>query len=124
MIWNFKERQPLLVRDYLDSIKNGPWLLNRVLVWRNEIDEKFEEEISIFRLITLPKNSPNFWYLISQLRTVLYRIHIVPDRQGSAAHEILKIIESPPVLSLQSAHTECTCSIEIPKDKVDLAWSI
>ena len=95
MIWNFKDRKPLSVRDYLDSIKDGPWLLNRVLVWRNEIDEKFEEEISIFGLISLPKNSPNFWYLISQLRTVLYRIHIVPDWQGSAAYEILKIFESP-----------------------------
>ena len=26
--------------------------------------------------------------------TIRYRIHIVPDRQGSAAHETLKIIES------------------------------
>ena len=32
--------------------------------------------------------SPNFWHVISHFRTTLYWNHIVPDRQGSAAHEI------------------------------------
>ena len=99
MVWDFKGRRPLSVRTIW--IKDGPWLLNkvskvwRVLVWRNKVDEKFHVKISIFSLISLPKNSPNFWYFISLLRTVLYRIHIVPDRQGSAVHEILKILDSP-----------------------------
>ena len=40
-------------------------------------------------------DSPNFWYFIWQLGTILDRNHAVPDRLGMAAHEILKIIESP-----------------------------
>ena len=38
----------------------------------------------------------------SQLGTVLYRNHMVPGRQGSAALEILKIIESPLLKTLYS----------------------
>ena len=44
--------------------------------------------------------SPDFWHFISQLGTVLYWNHIVPARQRSAAHEILKIIVSPLVYTL------------------------
>ena len=39
-------------------------------------------------LIPSNKESPNFWRVISQIRTTLYWNHIVPDRQGSAAHGI------------------------------------
>ena len=41
------------------------------------------------------KESSDFWHFIRQLRIVLYRTHKEPDRQGPAAHEILKIIEFP-----------------------------
>ena len=33
----------------------------------------------------MAKFSPNSWHVMSELRTVLYRIRMVPDRQGSAA---------------------------------------
>ena len=39
-------------------------------------------------IISSHKDSSNVWHLISQLRTVLNRIQMVPDWQGSAAHEI------------------------------------
>ena len=48
-----------------------------------------------FGLISPSMESPDFWHFISQLGTVLYRKHIVPGRQESAALKILKIIESP-----------------------------
>ena len=35
MIWNFTDRRPLPVRDYVVSIEGGPELLNHVSkVWR------------------------------------------------------------------------------------------
>ena len=46
MIWDFKGRRPLPVRDHVFSIKDGPWLSNkmskvcRVHVRRNSIDKK------------------------------------------------------------------------------------
>ena len=40
-------------------------------------------------------DSPNVWYFSKQLSIALYRNHVVPVRQGSAAHEIQKIIKSP-----------------------------
>ena len=67
----------------------------RVHVWRNYIDSKLEIRTSFFGLISPHIESPNFWHFISQLGTVLYRNHKVPGRQGSAALEIQKIIESP-----------------------------
>ena len=45
-------------------------------------------------LVLSHMDSPNLWHFIQHLGTVLYRNHMVPD-QGSAAHEIEKIIESP-----------------------------
>ena len=39
-------------------------------------------------LIPSNKDSLNFWHFIFKLRTVLYRIRMVPDRQGSAVLEI------------------------------------
>ena len=88
MIWDFMGRWPLLARDYVDLIKNGPLFLNKmskirqVHVWRNKVDEKLKRKhfLALFR-------------------------HTVPYGKGSAAYEILKIIESPLVygrLSIRS----------------------
>ena len=49
---------------------------------------------NFFCLISPHKESPDFSHFIYQLGTVIYRNHMVLDRQGSAAHEIQKIIES------------------------------
>ena len=49
---------------------------------------KFAVRNSFFGLVPANVDSPNFWYFILLLGTVLYRNHMVPDRQGSAAHEI------------------------------------
>ena len=68
MIWDLMGRLPLLARDYVDSIDGGSKLWNhvsknwRLLVWRNETDEKFELKTSLFvinrlflrRLLTVP----------------------------------------------------------------------
>ena len=47
---------------------------------------------SMKSLITLTRSRQT--HFISQLGTVLYRNYMVPGRQGSAANEIQKIIES------------------------------
>ena len=58
-------------------------------------DEKFKVKNRFFALILPHMESPDFWHFILLQVTVLYRNHMVPDRRGSAAHEIKKIIESP-----------------------------
>ena len=54
--------------------------------WKNM--KKFISVQLLNGFIPSHKESPNFWHVNSQLRTTLYWNHIVPDRQGSAAHEI------------------------------------
>ena len=61
-------------------------------MWTNYINEKSVAKKSFFGLISSHKDSPNFCHFIKHPGTVLYRIHRV--RQGSADHNILKIIES------------------------------
>ena len=57
---------------------------------------------------------------------VLYRNHTVPDRQGSAALEIQKIIESPLPYTDHSETNYCHANLEsekYPKDKIrQMAW--
>ena len=38
-------------------------------------------------LTRMHEESPDFLHFIEQLGTALYRNHMIPDRQGSAAHE-------------------------------------
>ena len=101
MIWDFMGRRPLPVRDHVDSVKDGPHLWNKISkVWRVHVWQNYTEKTDFYLEISIDlvpshMHSPNFWYFISQVGTVLYRIHMVPDRQGSAAHEIQKIIEYP-----------------------------
>ena len=67
MIWDFVDRRPLPVRDYVVWIKGGPQLWNqvskvwRLLMWRNKTDEKLDMKISFLVVILLNMNSPNFW---------------------------------------------------------------
>ena len=100
MISDFTGRRPLPARDYVVSI-DGPKLWNhvskvwRLLVWRNKTDEKLDVKTSFFVIILTNMDSPNFWLFILQWGTISNQNHTVPDWQGSAAHEIVKIIESP-----------------------------
>ena len=60
----------------------------RVHVWQDS-NEKTDFDVELFiGLIPSHKESPNFWHVITQLRTTFFWNQIVPDRQGSAAHEI------------------------------------
>ena len=67
MILDFLARRPLPVRNYVVPIKGGPKRWNhvskvwRLLVWRNETDEKLDMKISFFVIILPNMNSPNFW---------------------------------------------------------------
>ena len=112
MIWDFVSRRPLPVRDYVVSIKGRPKMWNhvskvwRLLVWWNKTDEKLDMKISFFVIILPNMNSPNFSQVIWQLGTIPDRNNTVPDRLWSAAHEILKIIESPPVYTLRSGRIQ------------------
>ena len=94
MIWDFVGRRPQLVRDYVVSIGDGPYLsyklskVWRVHVWQN-YNEKTDFHVQLLNgFIPSHKVSPKFCHVISQVRTTLYWNHIVHDRQGSAAHEI------------------------------------
>ena len=87
-------RRPQPVRDRVVSIGDGPLLsyklskVWRVHVWQN-YNEKTDFHVQLFiGVIPSHKESPNFCHVISQLKTTLNWKHIVPDRQGSAAHEI------------------------------------
>ena len=97
----------LPTRDYVVSIGDGPWLLNklskvwRVHVWQN-YNEKTSFHVQLFiGLILSYKESPKFWHVISQLRTTLYWNHIVPDRQGSAVRKIRNHWISPTLVFRQ-----------------------
>ena len=69
MILDFMGRRPLSVWDHVVSIKDGSYYELRSTV-------------------SSTMDSPNFGYFILLLGTVLYRNHMVPGRNGSAAHEI------------------------------------
>ena len=86
-------RRPQPVQDRVVSIGDCPLLsyklskLWRVHVWQN-YKEKTDFDVQLLiGLIPSHKESPNFWHVISQLKATLYWNHIVPDRQGSEAHE-------------------------------------
>ena len=87
-------RRPLPVRNCVVSIGDVLWLLNKLSKnWRVHIWQNYNEKTSfhvqlLIGLIPSHKESPNIWHVISQLRTTLCWNHIVPDLQGSAAHEI------------------------------------
>ena len=86
MIRDFMGRRPLFVRDHVVSIKDGPLLSNkmskvwRLYVRRIYIDSKLEVKTSFLSLNSPHMESPDFLHFISGLGTVLYRIHLVPDR--------------------------------------------
>ena len=94
-------RRPQSVRDRVVSVGDGPLLSNklskawRVHVWQNNSEKNGFHFQLLIGLIPSHKESPNFWHVISQLWTNLYWNNIVPDRQGSAAHEILNYWISP-----------------------------
>ena len=72
---------------------------------RNKIDGKFELKTSFFVLVPSHVDSPNFRHVILLLGIVLYRNHLVSDRQGSAAHVIKKS------LSLPYCNIQCLSSV-------------
>ena len=99
---------------YLDQWpSNDMFKVWRVHVWQN-YNQKNDFDVQLLvGLIPSHKESPNFWHVISQLRTALYWNHIVPDRQGSAAHKIPNYWISPklrggkyfdPVLNVKHMH--------------------
>ena len=62
---------------------------------RNETDKTGFYLQLFIDLVPSHMDSLNFWQFIEQLGIVFYRNHMVPDRQGSAAHEILNHWMSP-----------------------------
>ena len=94
-------RWPLPDRDGVVSIGDGLQLSNqlskvwRVHVWQNYNDKNSFHVLLFIDIIPSHQESPNFWHVISQLRTTLYWNHIVPDRQGSAASKTRNHCISP-----------------------------
>ena len=87
-------RRPRPVRDRVVSIGDSPHLSYKLSkVWRVHVWLNYNEKTDFYvqlliGFIPSHKESPNFWHVISQLRTTLYWNHIVPGPQGSAARKI------------------------------------
>jgi len=61
-------------------------------IWRLRVSRNKTKTVVYLRLfidlVPSHMDSPNFGHFIYQPGTVLYRKHMIPDRQGLAAHEI------------------------------------
>ena len=94
---DFLGRRPLSVRDHVVLIKGGPQCYIKC---RKSCDSTFDEKRqklvltpTFHRSSSVTSGLAKLWtynmsHIIKHLGTVLYRNHVVPDRQGSAAHEI------------------------------------
>ena len=69
-----KSRVKILATPFVERLDQENWFISQIYIG----------------LIRSHKESPNLWHVISQLWSNLNWINIVPERQGSAAHEIQK----------------------------------
>ena len=90
-------RSGMVPSCHINYQKFGEFMFGKIITKKLILTSNFSSVL--FRGIPSHKESPNFWHVISQLRTTLYCNHIVHDREGSAAHEILNHCISPTLSS-------------------------
>ena len=87
-------RSRMVLSCHINYQNFGELMFGRILTKKTDFHVQL-----LIGFIPSHRESPNFWHVISKFRTTLYWNHIVPDRQGSAAHEISNHW-IPPILTL------------------------